>query len=200
MLRRAVTFLAALLAGSSAYAGVTGLGFGIHGGVVSGYNNLTLEESVKDAYRNLTDFSLSKNMTDVGIHLNINTLRIVQLDANVDYAWKTQKVYQNVDLTYSTLAVTGTVRKSISLAILNPYAGVGLGLYRSAYSIKSGPVTVVLPSDQTKLGYHAKAGVELNIPVLPLTPYAEFRYHIIQTAKHSTKFYAVVAGLTLDLP
>jgi opacity protein-like surface antigen len=200
MLRKSLTLIAALLLSANADASITGLGFGIHGGAVSGYNNLSLEESIGRADSTLRNFSLSKNMTNLGVHLNIGTLRIVQLDANIDYAWKKQKIYQDVNLTYSELSVIGTVRKSVKLAILSPYVGVGLGLYRSAYSISSGSITVVLPSNETKLGYHVKGGLELNIPLFPLSPYAEFRYHIIQTSKHSTKFYAMVAGLTLNLP
>lgn len=200
MLSRFLSGVLILLSCSAANAGVTGLGFGIHGGIVSGYNNFTLEESVKDAYRNLTDFSLSKNMTDVGIHINIGTLRIVDLDGSLDYAWNKQTVYQDISLTYSILAAVASVRKSIPVGPIAPYAGVGLGLYRSAYSIGNGSVVIVLPENGTKVGYHVKGGVGLNIPMFPIKPFAEFKYNQIQTSGKATKYYQLLAGLTFELP
>jgi opacity protein-like surface antigen len=183
-----------------ANAGITGLGFGIHGGIVSGYNNLTLEQSVKDAYQNLTSFSLSKNMTDVGIRINVGTLRIIDVDGSLDYAWKKQKVYQDISLTYSVVSATAGVKKSIPFGPIAPYVGAGLGMYRSAYSIGNGSVMVVLPSNETKIGYHVKGGVALNIPMFPIKPFAEFKYNQIQTTGKATKFYQILAGLTFELP
>jgi hypothetical protein len=57
MLRKRLIILGILISSTNVYAGLTGIGFGVHGGIVSGYNNLTLEQSVKDSVDN---FSLKK--------------------------------------------------------------------------------------------------------------------------------------------
>jgi opacity protein-like surface antigen len=200
MLNRVLAITLTLLITPAAHAGVTGLGFGIHGGIVSGYDNPTLEQSVKDAFQSLTDFSLSKDMTNVGIHLKVGTLRVIDLNASLDYTWKSQNIYQDIDLTYSVVSGSASIEKSLSIGILSPYAGIGLGLYRSAYSMSNSDVIVVLPSDETNIGYHVKGGLELNFPIFPLTPFAEFRYNQVQTSDEPTKFYQLTAGLTFNLP
>lgn len=200
MLRKTLIILGILIFSTNLYAGVTGIGFGVHGGLVSGYNNLTLEQSVKDAY---SDFSLTKNMPDLGVHVIIGTLRIITVDGSVDYGWKKVDVFQGLKLTYSTLSATASVRGSIPLAILSPYVGVGAGLYKNAYSLSGGPLghtVIVLPSNETKVGYLLKGGVEVHVPLFPLTPFAEFRYNHIPTSGKATHYYQALAGVTLNLP
>ncbi len=201
MFKKTIPLMAMIIViASSSYAGMTGLGFGIHGGMVSGYNNLTLEQSVKDAYGG---FSLKTSMPDIGFHLIVGTLRVVTVDGSIDYGWKKAEIYQGLSLTYSTLSATAAVRGSIPLAVVSPYAGVGLGLYRNAYSLSGGPLNhevIVLPSKETKVGYLVKGGVNVNIPLFPFTPFAEFRYNHIPTSGKATHFYQVLAGITLNLP
>jgi opacity protein-like surface antigen len=194
-----VVFLVALSC-SVANAGLTGIGFGIHGGVVSGYNNLTLENSVKDAYRDVTDFSLSKNMADIGFHIDIGTLRVIDIEGAFDYGWKKQKVYQDVSLTYSMLSATAGLKKSLLMGPVKPYVGIGAGLYKSAYSIDNGSVVVILPDNETKTGYYAKGGVGFSFPMFPIKPFAEFKYNQVQTSGKATKYYQILAGLTFELP
>lgn len=200
MLRKLFVFMAVALICPAAYAGVTGFGFGIHGGIVSGYNNLTLENSVKDAYQEITDFSLSKNMADIGFHINIGTLRVIDIEGSFDYGWKKQKVYQDISLTYSILSATAGLKKSLLMGPVSPYVGAGGGLYKSAYSIDNGSVVVVLPDDETKTGFYLKGGLGLSIPMFPLKPFAEFKYNQIQTSGKATKYYQILAGLTFELP
>jgi opacity protein-like surface antigen len=186
------------LISSTANAGLSGIGIGIHGGVVSGYDNPVLEDSLIQEY---TQIDFSGNMTNIGMHVNIGTLRIIEFDGSLDYAWKKQEVIQGVDLTFSDISISGSVIKSFPLAVLKPYAGVGAGIHALAYSIETnGQPVAVLPDNETKIGYHLKAGVAVNIPVFPLTPSAEWRYNIIQTTDESTKYNSINLGITLDLP
>jgi opacity protein-like surface antigen len=200
MLTRILAIALIVSIAPSAHAGITGLGFGIHGGLISNYDNPPLEQGLNDAFQDSIDFSFSKDMTNIGAHLIIGTLRVIEFDVNLDYIWKSQAVYQDVELRYSVFAATAAIRKSFSIGILSPYAGAGLGLYRSAYSLKSENYIIVLPSDETKLGYLLKGGLELNIPMFPLTPYAEFKYNHVKTSDDAIKFYQIIAGLTLNLP
>lgn len=139
-------------------------------------------------------------MYDLGAHINIGTLRVIEIDAELDYAWKKQEIASGVNLSFSDFSVTGSIRKTIKLGLLNPYAGVGIGLHRVAYSLNVGGIGIILPDNQSKTGYLIKAGVELDLPVFPLTPYAEWKYNVIQTADKSTKYTMLLIGLTLDLP
>ena len=183
---------------SNAYAGLTGLGIGIHGGVVSGYDNPVLEDSILSLY---TDFDFPDQMTNIGLHLNIGTLRIIEFDASVDYAWKKEEISSGVDLKFSDLSVSGSVRKSISLAVLKPYVGAGLGIYAMAYSIEAEILPlVILPDNEAKIGYHFKVGLELDFPLFPITPMVEWKYNVIQTTGESSKYNSINLGLTLDLP
>ncbi len=202
MLRKAIPVIVmTIMLASSGQAGLTGIGFGVHGGLISSYNNSTLEQSVKVAFG---DFSLPKNMPDLGVHVVISTLRIVTFDGSFDYGWKKLAVFNGIDLSYSTLAASACVRTGFSLAILKPYAGAGLGFYRNAYSISgeqlNTPVPIMLPADETKVGYLVKAGLELNIPLSPITPFGEFRYNHVPTTGKATHYYQLLAGLTLNLP
>ena len=191
--------VALVLAGTNTSFGLSGLGLGLHGGLISGYDNPVLEEGIP---LDSLGIDITEEMTDIGAHLNIGTFRVIEFDLNIDYAWKKQEISSGIDLRFSDFSITASVRKSIALSALKPYIGVGVGQHWMAYSIEFGDqvIGVVLPKDESKVGYHFKAGVDLDFPVFPLTPYGEWRYNIIKTAGESTKYTAILIGLTLDLP
>ncbi len=188
-----------VVVGTKAFAGLSGLGLGLHGGLISGYDNPTLQEGIP---LDSLGIDLSEKMTDIGAHLNIGTFRVVEFDLNIDYAWKKQEITSGIDLRFSDFSITASVRKSIALGVLKPYIGVGVGQHWMVYSIEFGDqvIGVVLPEDESKVGYHFKAGFNLDFPLFPLTPYGEWKYNIIQTAGESTKYTALLVGITLDLP
>jgi opacity protein-like surface antigen len=188
-----------VLLGTKAFAGLSGLGLGVHGGIISGYDNPVLEDSILSQF---ASFDMPEKMTDIGAHLNIGTFKVIEFDINIDYAWKKQEIVSGIDLRFSDFSISASIRKSIALAAFKPYIGVGVGQHWMAYSIEFGNqiIGVVLPEDESKVGYHFKAGVNLDFPVFPLTPYGEWRYNIIQTAGESTKYTAIFVGITLDLP
>lgn len=198
-MRNVLLAAALVLVGSRAFAGLSGLGLGVHGGLISGYDNQVLEDSILSQF---ASFDMSDKMTDIGAHLKIGTLRVVEFDLNLDYAWKKQEIVSGIDLRFSDFSITASVRKSIALAALKPYIGVGVGQHWMAYSLELGDqvIGVVLPENESKVGYHFKAGVDLDFPVFPLTPYGEWRYNIIQTTGESTKYTVLLVGITLDLP
>ncbi len=197
-MRAAVLPLIVLLAAPAAYGGMSGLGLGVHGGIISGYDNPVLAESISDSL----GIDMSDQMTDLGAHLKIGTFRIVEFDLSLDYAWKKQDLGSDIDLRFSDFSITASARKSFALAAIKPYAGLGGGLHWMAYSVEYGGQVgaVVLPEDESKFGYHFKAGVDLDFPLFPLTPYAEWKYIVIQTTGESTKYSSIMVGVTLDLP
>lgn len=198
-MRKVLLVAALVLTGSTAFAGLSGLGLGVHGGLISGYDNQVLEDSILSEY---AGFDMSDKMTDIGAHLKIGTFKVVEFDLNLDYAWKKQEIVSGIDLRFSDFSIAASVRKSIALAAFKPYIGVGVGQHWMAYSLELGDqvIAVVLPEDESKVGYHFKAGFDLDFPVFPLTPYGEWRYNIIQTTGESTKYTVLSVGITLDLP
>ncbi len=198
-MKKLIILSSLIMTAPSAFAGLSGLGLGVHGGVVSGYDNPALQESFVGDF---PAFDLTASMYDIGAHLNIGTFRVIEFDANLDYAWKKQEVASGVDLTLSDFSITLAVRKSLALGPIRPYAGIGGGLHVIAYSLDIGGQTVgvVLPDNESKTGYLLKLGTELNIPLFPLTPYGEWRYNVIQTSGESTKYSSIMFGITLDLP
>jgi opacity protein-like surface antigen len=198
-MRNVLLVVTMVLAGSRAFAGLSGLGLGVHGGLISGYDNQVLEDSILSQF---ASFDMSDNMTDIGAHLKIGTFRVVEFDLNLDYAWKKQEIVSGIDLRFSDFSIAASVRKSIALAAFKPYIGVGVGQHWMAYSLEIGDqiVGVVLPENESKIGYHFKVGVDLDFPVFPLTPYGEWKYNTIQTTGESTKYSVLSVGITLDLP
>lgn len=197
-MRTIILAFTVLAAASSAYGGMSGLGLGVHGGIISGYDNPVLAEGISDSL----GIDVSDQMTDLGAHLKIGTFRVLEFDVSLDYAWKKQDLGYGIDLRFSDFSITGSVRKSYALAAIKPYVGVGGGLHWMAYSVEFGGqvVGVVLPEDESRIGYHFKAGVDLDFPLFPLTPYAEWKYNIIQTTGETTKYSSILVGVTLDLP
>ena len=185
----------------NAFAGLSGLGFGIHGGIVSGYENPGLEEGIL-AEPLFAGFELTSDMYDIGAHLNIGTFRVIEFDGSVDYAWKRQEIIPNANITLSDISFTVSVKKSLQLGVIKPYVGVGGGMHIIAYTLDYGGqiVAAAIPDNETKTGYQIKAGTELDIPFFPLTPYGEWRYNVIQTSGKSTKYSSIIFGITLDLP
>lgn len=203
-MKRIMVFCVLVFVAPGAYAGLTGIGIGIHGGIVTGYDNPILENSLVEQFAGLpvpVNIDFPSKMTNIGMHVDIGTLRIVEFDGSLDYAWNKHDLAPGAKLTFSDISLSGSVKKSYPMAVLKPYVGAGIGIHALAYSLElTGFPGILLPSNETKIGYHIKAGVALNIPVLPLTPFGEWKYNIIQTADKSTKYNSINIGITLDLP
>jgi len=195
----AVSLLFTLALFSYSNAGLSGLGLGIQGGLITGYDNPGLENSVLDQY---TNFELKNNMTDIGAHLKIGTLRVIEFELNADYSWKKQNIDSTLNLTFSDFSITALVKKSVSLTSLKPYIAAGVGLHWLAYSLSLGEdvVGVYLPENKSSIGYRIKGGIELDFPVFPFTPFVEYQYNIISVSGDDIKYNSIIGGITLDLP
>jgi opacity protein-like surface antigen len=186
-----------LLVGSEAGA-ITGLGFGVRGGVIQGYQN----DKLNDIPTGKDDWL--ENMPMVGVHLKIGTLRIIHLEASVEYAWKKQDIdligLGKTEFSINDLSLNGTAKYMFSLIAIKPYVGAGVGVHRLAYGISLDDQSVPIPEDENKLGYHVVGGVLLSPPATPLELMAEARYTRIQTGGASTKYATFLAGITFNLP
>jgi hypothetical protein len=177
-------------------AQILGLSFGAHGGTVASYKNLTLENSVKNAYQNIGIFNLSGKMQTVGLNLGIKPLGIIGIDASLDYAWKTQTIFGKAKLRHSVVSISGTVVYAIPF-IVSPYIGVGIGAFHNVQSVSASSVVIVLPSNKTDLGLVVRGGIAISAPLIPIVPYIEWRYNDIRKSDNPIKYQAILVGISL---
>ena len=178
--------------------GITGLGIGIKGGMIQNYKNDNL-----DSIPTLGQDWL-KEMPMVGVHLKIGTLRLVHLEASVEYAWKKKEiVLENLvrtDFSISDLSLNGTAKYMFSFPVLKPYLGAGVGIHRLIYGISNEAYSVYVPEDQNRIGFHGVGGFVVSFPAFPLEILAEARYTSVRTENESTRYTTFLAGLTFNLP
>lgn len=176
---------------------ITGLGLGIRGGLIQNYKNPNLNSLP-------TPEDFVKNMPMAGVHLKIGTLRIIHLEASLEYAWKKKEVILQdkvkADFTLNDLSLNATAKYIFSFPVVKPYAGAGAGLHRLVYKISEGSLSVYLPENQNRLGIHGVGGLLLKFPMLPFELFGEGRYTIIRTKDKATKYTTILAGFTFNLP
>jgi opacity protein-like surface antigen len=176
---------------------ITGLGMGIRGGLIQNYKNPNLNSLTPQK-----DFL--KEMSMAGVHLKIGTLRIIDLEASLEYAWKKKKIVLGekvkADLTINDLSLNATAKYIFSVPVIKPYLGAGAGLHRLVYKISEGSYSVYLPENQNRLGFHGVGGLLLKFPMLPFELFGEGRYTIMPTKNKTTRYATILAGLTFNLP
>lgn len=176
---------------------ITGLGIGIRGGLIQNYKNPNLNSLT-------TQKDFLKSMPLAGVHLKIGTLRIIHLEASLEYGWKKKEIVVNdkvkANLSVKDLSLNATAKYIFSVPVVKPYAGAGAGIHRLVYEISKDEFSVLLPDDQNRLGFHGVGGLLLKFPLFPFELFAEGRYTIIRTEGRTTKYTTILAGLTYDLP
>lgn len=191
-----------LLLGSEAWS-ITGLGIGIKGGMIQNYKNDNL-----DSIPTLGQDWL-ENMPVVGVHLKIGTLRIIHLEASVEYAWKEKEIVLKdpitediikADFSIHDLSLNATAKYMFSFPVLKPYVGAGVGMHRLVYGISNETYSIYVPEDQSRVGFHGVGGFVLSFPASPLELLAEVRYTSIQTKNEPTRYTTILAGVTFNLP
>ena len=191
-----------LLFGSEAWA-ITGLGIGIKGGMIQNYKNDNL-----DSIPTLGQDWLEK-MPVVGVHLKIGTLRIIHLEASVEYAWKEKEIILKdpitediikADFSIHDLSLNATAKYMFSFPVLKPYLGAGVGMHKLVYGISNETYSIYVPEDQSRVGFHGVGGFVLSFPAFPLELLAEVRYTSIQTKNEPTRYTTILAGVTFNLP
>jgi len=186
-----------VLFGSEAWA-ITGLGIGIKGGVIQNYKNDNLNRIPTQNQDWLKDMPL------VGVHLKIGTLRIIHLEASIEYAWKEKEIVLDnlirAEFSVNDLSLNGTAKYMLSFPVLKPYLGAGVGIHRLVYGISNDDYSVYVPEDQNRIGFHGVGGFLLSFPASPLELLAEVRYTSIQTQNEPTRYTTFLAGLTFNLP
>jgi hypothetical protein len=176
---------------------ITGLGIGVRGGLIQNYKNSNLNSLP-------TQKDFVKGMTMAGVHLKIGTLRIIHLEASVEYAWKKKEIILEdeikADFTINDLSLNATAKYIFSFPIIKPYVGGGAGLHRWVYKVSKGSYSMYLPENQNRLGFHGVGGLLLKFPAIPFELFGEGRYTVIQTKDKATRYTTILAGLTFNLP
>jgi len=178
---------------------LTGISFGIRGGLVTNYDQPGLTIPGYD----------NDQMTLGGLHVRISTLPMFDLIVTGEYAWKKETYTgfsQNLELTRRDLLISASVVYPIKMNIVSPYAGAGMASHSLGYDYIA-PVSwslstygVEIPGNTTKLGYHLIGGFDLKLPAFPLSFGAEFRMNWIDTPDKMTKYNSFIAGLNFSLP
>ncbi|MGB2804215.1 MAG: outer membrane beta-barrel protein [Candidatus Zixiibacteriota bacterium] len=199
MMKKTLTLCVFLfvLFGNQAW-GLTGLGFGVRGGMILDYKNDNLNLIPTQ------DQDWLKEMPVVGVHLKIGTLRVVHFEASVEYAWKeTEIVLENLtrtEFSVNDLSLNATAKYVYSIPVLKPYLGAGAGIHRLVYGISNKDYDIFIPEDQNKMGFHVVGGILLSFPASPIELFAEARHTSIQTEGESTRYTTILGGLTFKLP
>ncbi len=188
--------------------GLTGIGLGVHAGRLSNFDYEPLADSLERAAAlfGWEKSTLDDDMTTIGVHLDVGTFQVIEITGNVDYTWKKTELSPDVDFRLSVFSYGAGVRKKFLQSIIKPFIGAGVGIHRLASSFESSyspadriTVIAMIPENQSKIGYYVAAGLSLEIPMLPLKPYGEYRYNMINTRDESTKFGTLIIGVTLGM-
>ncbi len=179
-------------------SGITGLGFGLRGGVISSLDDPNTEESID-------------NLPFIGAHLKIGTLPIIDFEADVSYAKKSYDyeiavLDTTVKIDYHDLSLNASAKYNLplSLVVVKPYIGGGIGMHLLGSKFDIAKERLKDKSldpnyAPTKNSLHLLAGLKFHIPMIPFDIFAEGRYTIVQT-KPKTKYSSLYAGFTLNLP
>lgn len=177
---------------------LTGLGFGLRGGMVS-VDDPNTEESVS-------------GVTMLGAHLKIGTLPILDLELSAEYARKKYDFPvpgvgdKRAEATYRLVSLNGTAKYNFSITPvpIKPYLGGGLGMHFVASTVDLPELQTSVPIDpdfdDSKTGIHGLAGLALSFPLFPLEIFAEGRRVLIFTEDETTSANSLYAGLTLKMP
>jgi hypothetical protein len=150
-----------------------------------------------------------EDLTTIGAHIKVATLPIIDFYAFADYSWKKKEIYPSLDFRLSDFTIGVSAKKMFGATMIKPFVGAGGEIHRLAYSLESDSVSIngspvagmamLIPDDQNKFGFHLLGGVELNLPVFPVDPYAQFKYNWITTDDKTTKYGLLEFGVTFSL-
>jgi len=180
---------------------ITGLGFGIHGGL--GMNYSFSDVATDEVVDSLVPVDFEDNLTVIGGHVNIGTFPVLDFTIFGDYAWKSTDISDDYSFKVHDLSFGASVKKKFDVApIIKPYLLVGGGMHAIVYTGKNkatGAELLLHVDDESKFGFHFGAGVDASFPVFPFAPFIEGRYNIISTSGESTKYFMLLAGISINI-
>jgi hypothetical protein len=179
---------------------LTGIEIGIRTGVLSGYNQPSL---------NIGTYDLNR-LNMVGGQIYFSRLPMVDIIVAGEYCWRTQNydiAGENLQLKLHNFAVTASVVYPFKqLPIVTPYVGAGVGSYSLSYdyfvpmSLSLSDNGVSIPGTSTYMGYHGVLGAKVNVPAFPVGMFLEGRLNRINTPGDDIKYNTFAGGVFLALP
>jgi opacity protein-like surface antigen len=197
-MKRIVATLLCLFLAAPAFA-LTGISFGVKGGVVSNYEQAGLA---------LGDFDLDQ-MNLGGVQLKISSLPVFNLVLWGDYAWKNKNYDfygQDFQMKIHDLSFGASLVYPVKFQMVTPYLGGGVGSHHFSFdyikplalSLDENGITV--PESVNRIGYHLVAGISIDPPAFPFGISAEYRMNWIDTPGEVTTYNSITAGLNFRLP
>ena len=206
---------------------ITGLGFGIHGGM-GNYRGDVFRFDIGGETFESGDVGSS---IQYGGHVKVGTLPMIDLYLNVDYFSKKEfytysfeygdpknpvKYTRKIDFQDLSISLDGKVNLySFPLSPVAIYVGGGIGSHLLNTEIAEELPTKVPEDfeetfdffkDNGRFDIHGLAGVKVNPPVVPLEFFLEGRFAFIKTKdedkghKDDLQTLSVIAGATFNLP
>ncbi|SYZ72418.1 conserved exported hypothetical protein [Candidatus Zixiibacteriota bacterium] len=197
-MKKTAILLLCFLVSAPAFA-ITGLSFGVRGGMVSNYEQAGLTVGSFD-----TD-----KMNLIGAQLRIATLPTVNLIISGDYAWKNKQYDfggQSFELKMHDITYAASLVYPFKFPVVSPYLGGGIGNHHLSFdyirplSLSLSDNGITVPGSVSRLGYHLMGGVNISLPAFPFEISAEYRMNWINTPGEVTKYNSVTAGLNFNLP
>ena len=178
---------------------LTGVSFGIKGGLLTDYDQPSLTAPSED----------NNNMALGGLTVKFNSLPMVNVIVSGEYAWKTYSytaIDGNFDLKARDLLFSASAVYPFELPFATPYVGGGLATHSLGYDV-SIPDSWTLseedlgvPGTETRMGYHLMAGFDVGLPTIPLKLNAEYRLNWVDMPAETAKVNSFSIGLLFSLP
>jgi hypothetical protein len=198
-MKKIVTIMLLLAAGTLPAGAVTGIDICVKGGLVENYEQPGLTISTYDLSR----------LNLLGGQIYVAAVPLIDVIVAADYSWRT-KTYdfagQTLEFKMKDFAVTASAVYPVKLGLATFYAGGGVGSYALSYEyIRSLTLSlaengITIPGSTTYFGYHGVAGAKLKLPVIPFGIFVEGRMNWVNAPGDDIKFNSVTGGAFLSLP
>jgi hypothetical protein len=199
-MKKMLWILAWLLVCVGSAGAVTGIEIGIRTGVLSNFDQPSL---------NIGTYDLNR-LNMFGGQIYISRLPMVDIIVAGEYCWRTRTYEiagESMEFKLRDFAVTASVVYPFKqLPLVTPYIGAGIGTYSLSYeylvplSLSLDDNGVSIPETSTHMGYHGVLGAKLNVPAFPVGVFLEGRLNRISTSGDDVKYTTLAGGVFLALP
>lgn len=179
-------------------AAASGIAIGVKSGIVDNYDQPDLR---------MAGYNIDQ-LTMIGGQIHYCGLPVIDLIVSGDYLWR-QRTYtiagQDFEFKIRDFAVTASVVYPVSLPMVTPYIGGGIGSHSLSYeyirpiSLALADNGVVIPETSAYFGYHGMVGAKIEIPAFPVGFFMEGRVYRIDAPGEDIRFNTWAGGVYLSL-
>lgn len=192
-----LVLLLLLLAPAADTYAISGLGLGVKAGVVTDYDNPNLDVSDYE-FDDLKHFGALIRFGRNNFHLEVSA----------EYYWDKEDfalLDETVEVKATDFSINLTGKYLVGFPLIKPFIGAGVGIHNFTYTYR-GPalgfddVTITIPDDEARFGFHIVVGGLLSLPMLPFDAYVEGKLGRVNTKQEATKYSIIAAGIVFNLP